>query len=277
MRFKEVKRIKDPDQRKTFMELSKDILYSNIPLEQIVEKYKIKMVNKVAQHNIAYTNQTCRRVSQNVRELLGRGDDYEVGEILTCRKRCQSKNRSFSTYVNFEYKIINVSADSLRLLDEDTQTEFSIPRRIVDTHFVYGYCSTVHSMQGSSIDGKYVIFEWNHRYVSRKWLYVALSRSTNLNNIYLFKDKPEEIDDQLVKKYFLNKIENYKKQDKNKKFEIHENYIDIDWLKKCIGKSCGSCGCQLELEVVNGKVQSNITADRIYNTSPYSKDNIRPC
>ena len=187
------------------------------------------------------------------------------------------EQKKVSTYVNFEYKIINVSANSLRLLDEDTKEEFDIPRRIVDTHFVYGYCSTCHSLQGSSIDGRYVIFEWNHRFSSRKWFYVAISRSTNLNSVHLFKDKPEEIDDKLIKQYFLNKIENYKKQDKIKKIEIPENYIDIDWLKNCIGKSCGSCGCQLELEVVNGKVESNITADRIYNTSPHSKDNIIPC
>ena len=61
-----------------------------------------------------------------------------------------------------------------------------------------------------------------------------------------------------------NKIENYKKQDRLAKRKIHkDNYINIKWLMSNIGSCCVECNECLEIEVVDDKILTSLTADRI--------------
>ena len=73
----------------------------------------------------------------------------------------------------------------------------------------------------------------------------------------------------------LKKIRGYEQQDMKAGREIHsENYIDKEWLMSTIGMPCKSCGCNLYCEVVDGCIDSNITADRTMNSMDHNLDNI---
>ena len=56
------------------------------------------------ENNIAYTNKRCSSVAKQVRTNLNKKDDYEVGEILVCRKFFKMKDIRFN--VNYEYEIV---------------------------------------------------------------------------------------------------------------------------------------------------------------------------
>ena len=85
-----------------------------------------------------------------------------------------------------------------------------------------------------------------------------------------------------VLRYFKNKISNYIKQDRNAGREINDylqcdQYININWLKNCINKSCGCCANKFTLDVNdNYNVSSDITAQRLDNSLPHYSDNIEP-
>ena len=50
-------------------------------------------------------------------------------------------------------------------------------------YFELPYINTVHSSQGITINEDYIIAEVNHYFVNWKWIYVAITRSTSLDNI----------------------------------------------------------------------------------------------
>ena len=63
---------------------------------------------------------------------------------------------------------------------------------------------TCHSAQGTSIKCKITIFDYKYKYVSRKWIWTAITRATNLDNVY-FYDYVETDDDyvqQVARTYF---------------------------------------------------------------------------
>ena len=63
----------------------------------------------------------------------------------------------------------------------------------LDKHFRYDYCTTCHSAQAASIDGKIVIHEWEKSHlVTLEWLWCALTRSTDLNNVVFCENAEAE-------------------------------------------------------------------------------------
>ena len=87
----------------------------SIPARETIVKYfkYAKQVNTIS--NIAYRNSTCENVACNVREMLGKTFDYEVGEVLVCCKYLKLKGGKCS--VNFEYVVQTVKATGIVLKD----------------------------------------------------------------------------------------------------------------------------------------------------------------
>ena len=55
------------------------------------------------------------------------------------------------------------------------------------------------------------------------------------------------------------------------------NYVNVEWLRKCIGSCCGGCGNHLTLELIDDTmISSDITAQRLDNSLPHYLDNIEP-
>ena len=79
------------------------------------------------------------------------------------------------------------------------------------------YANTCDSVQGLSIDNKITIFDCNTPYVDRYFIWTALTRSTDLNNVQIYKHSKEEVMSlkrSWVRLYFNQKIQGYKQQDK---------------------------------------------------------------
>ena len=72
--------------------------------------------------------------------------------------------------------IVFDSVDGERTL---SQTDF-------DNHMTYNYAGTVHSYQGRSEDQPMTLFEIDNKYVTRNWLYVAVSRSRHPTQMSIY-------------------------------------------------------------------------------------------
>jgi hypothetical protein len=176
-------------------------------------------------------------------------------------------------------KILSMKSNQLKnitILDVSNQSEYTLSISKIRSNFIFSYCVTCHSYQGSSIDESMTIFDYKYHFVDRKWLWTAITRATDLNNVWFYEytEKPENINN--IKSYLSKKIEGYKLQDTKANRIISNNYVTVDWLMNCINKRCDHCGCNLELNLDSGYPCSNITAQRVDNSLSHSLDNIIP-
>ena len=273
--MKENKRLKSEADKQTLKQFKEDIFNKDISIKKTVKTY-FKFTNDIrANNNIALRNDVCDMVSKTVRKLQNRKAEYEVGETLVCKKFWKMKNIKFN--VNYEYEITFVLEKDLVITDKSMgiDTNFTVPIKMIKSNFIHGYCRTCHSFQGSSIDNEITIFDWDLFYTTRKWIYTAITRATDFKNVYFYNGKSTEINDQLLDKYLVQKINGYKQQDKNAKRAISKNYITKDWLRSCFGTNC-RCSSVFTFEYMNGDLTSNLTADRQNNDEDHNLNNIVP-
>ena len=255
----------------------KDLVYKYFnTTDEVVELKQLQNdeVVKDALHNIAYTNMRCLNVSSYIRKHLGKKDKYEVGEILVCRLYKKYGNNKFN--VNYRYRIKELKPTVI-LENVKSKECYMTDLTTLDKHFRYNYCTTCHSAQGSSIDGKIIIHEWDkENIVTREWLWCALTRSTDFNKVRFFKGEcyKNELNEETLAKYIETKIKNYQIKDENADRDIDvDKYVNHEWFMKRLTNTCCNCGCRFEFEIKNGNLTSNMTAQRLDNEQPHHIDN----
>ncbi|MFM7989858.1 MAG: hypothetical protein ACKPKO_62145, partial [Candidatus Fonsibacter sp.] len=108
----------------------------------------------------------------------------------------------------------------------------SLPVNLVKKNFTHNYCKTCHSFQGHTIVEAITIFDHKLAYVSRKWLYTAVAKATNLKRVYFYDyDESAEKEKEMIQ-YFARKVEHYK---------LHQSiddasFVTKEWLMGCVGK-----------------------------------------
>jgi hypothetical protein len=181
--LKEIKRLKKDEQKQKLMKLKEELRNSENKFETL-KKY-FPFVNTIkTSNNIALMNETCKMVSNVVRELQERTTEYDKGEFVICRKYLKTKSQTFN--VNCKYEIMEVGNTTLSIRDQTVPDKIHVlPLETIRNNFIHGYCRTCHSFQGASIDDAITIFDWNHPCVSWKWLWAAITRSRDLDSLFL--------------------------------------------------------------------------------------------
>ena len=142
--------------------------------------------------------------------------------------------------------------------------QFEVPLKTIRSHFAFSYCGTAHSQQGAGIDSTITIIDYKHFSITAEWLWVAITRATELDNVYFYDYTiDEELNRKLTQSYFSRKIKGYASQDREAKREIDKNkYLNVDWLMDSVNKPCNRCHCDLCVNFDVGNSSSNITAQR---------------
>ena len=83
-------------------------------------------------------------------------------------------------FVNNDQFVIGVISEEFIMLQENDRT-LEIKTEDFQRNFRVAYCITTHSSQGATIDTPYTIHEFDM--MDKRLRYVALSRSTDKNNI----------------------------------------------------------------------------------------------
>ena len=153
----------------------------------------------------------------------------------------------------------------------------TLPINLIKKNFVHNYCRTCHSFQGSTIDEAITIFDHKFAYATRKWLYTAVTRATDLKKVFFYDyDESAEKERDMIQ-YFTRKVEKYRQQDKKANRSIDDaNFITKEWLMSCVGKSCGSCSDCLNDNRSHGRIDCNLTARRVCNNEAHHLDNVMP-
>ena len=278
--LKENKRLKTQEDKDKLERIYNDIFNINIEPEITIKKY-FKHTKSLTTSNksISDMNDTAEIVSKHTRKHLNKTDEYEIGEVLVCRQYLNCKLGKFN--VNFEYKIIGYSYDTIEIENLATGEEHELPKDIIRKHFIFNYCSTCHSTQGQTIDENITIYDWKFYYVTREWLWTAITRATSLDNVYFYEYVEPELNRDLIYAYFKRRVEGYKKQDverSNERLpkEVINNYITPEWLMNSVNKICPSCNNMLYIRFRDGNTYTNITAQRSDNSLYHTLDNIKP-
>ena len=258
------KRLHTEEDRAKLHNIKIDFFENKLSVKQIIDKYD-----------------TCKNVSNAIRKLENRKDEYQINELLICREYTKTKSSTFN--VNFEYEIVNIGGDGMMTLKKNkTEKLQSLPIEKVRQSFIFAYTSTAHSMQGSSVDTDITIFDYNHPLIRNypEWLYSSITRARDLNRVKFFrynKDTDDELNEKFIMSYFERKIENYKFQDRKDNREIpKECYVNKQWFIDNIKNQCNYCGCGFTVSMNKGNVSTNLTAQRKSNSEPHTLDNIIP-
>ena len=91
------------------LEELKTMLNSGCNINDVILKhFKYTDYINESKNTIAYKHETCKNVSSAIRKKLNKVDDYEVGEILSCRQFHNPKKTSVNLQKHFHYKIVNI-------------------------------------------------------------------------------------------------------------------------------------------------------------------------
>ena len=71
---------------------------------------------------------------------------------------------------------------------------------------MHNYCKTCHSFQGSTIEEDFPIFDHKFAYVTRKWFYTAVTKATDLKNVFF--DEGKENEREMIQYFLLGRWRN---------------------------------------------------------------------
>jgi len=173
--------------------------------------------------NICYFNFRTNEVNQFVHKNLIKKPqktvkiekvNYWEDLELTCKEHYKEKGKKL--YVNYAYKLSSINQKLFTVIDPVAGTSFTLPIKKLN-HFSLPYANTCHSVQGLSIDKPMTIFDVNTPYVDRYFVWTALTRATDFNNITIFEHPQTEVNklhQSRARQYFNDKVASYMKQDK---------------------------------------------------------------
>ena len=98
--------------------------------------------------------------------------------------RINKKELDLYNNETFIIKEIQYSKENIVVVDDEDPTRtLDVPFNLFQRLFYVAYCITIHKSQGTTFDFPYTIHEWRHKRFDFRLKYVALSRTTNLENI----------------------------------------------------------------------------------------------
>lgn len=247
---------------KKLIELNKGLDNDKDLIEHIVKKYfSHKLIKNIGdiKTGISYTNETKTIMNNKIHRKIYGHNDYIIGQNIIAKDYYKFKDGN-KLHRNYEYKIVNINNGIYTFEDEYSKTLYEMDKNLFNKYLDHSYIKTCHSSQGITIKEKYVIYDWKYNYVSIKWMWVALSRCNNIDNIF-FYDGEDNLNSM---KYDIN-ISSYKQQDKNRKYN-EKDYVDMAWVSQQLKKQKYQCAiCQ---DVIN-----KISINRICNDEAHIKKN----
>ena len=285
------KRLKTKKDQEKLKQIKEDIFNLNIDIGTTMRKYfrVIKSPSELkTTKNISFFNFRAERINKvlqdrekNIKTFIKFGKNPEFkfyeGLELVCKKYYKAKDKRLFT--NYTYIIDKIDNKTFTINEPVDNIKMTFELKFL-SYFKLPYCLTVHSVQGLSIDDEVTLLDCNTPYVDRNFVWTAITRVRELDNITYYEHSPDEIQrlqESQIMQYLKLKIENYKKQDIDAKRNINvENYIDVNWLMNEIGKHdyCSLCNCQYYMvRDGNNDIRCNISVDRIDCEISHEKEN----
>ena len=182
---------------------SDDVCFKKVHPANIPNLAKTDFDNKMAGRHLSYTNKKRIEINKimmdsaivknNYRkkplklEKISIDKDSQDVRLLSGTPIISRVNKEDMDIYNneiFIIKEIQHSKQNILIVDEDDKNRIlNIPFNMFQQLFYVAYCITIHKSQGTTFDFPYTIHDWDHPMFDHRLKYVALSRTTQLDNI----------------------------------------------------------------------------------------------
>ena len=227
---------------------AKKIIYSTLKTTDQIDNLK----------NVCYTNDTKNRVNNHIHFKHLKLDKCFVGLKIVCYNPLNSKTTNRRINKNTIWIVTSIKDD---IVFDSVGGERTLSQTDFENHMTYNYAGTVHSYQGRSEDQPMTLFEIDNKYITKNWLYVAVSRSRHPTQMSIYSGSLAA-----VKSGY--DIKSHKCTDFKKGFEWDDcDYVDDDWAAKVQFidqlNICSICKSSINVASI----------DRICNSLPHVKSN----
>lgn len=151
-----------------------DLFVENLKPMEIIKKYKLNTTSdwsKVPNRNLSLSNLTAHIVNMKLHPI------YNIRAVV-----CRVHNPNL---------VINRVYD----IEADLKGKFMINGKEYEKRlFRYTYCGTIHSSQGSTIEGPYCVFDMDSIYASPEVFWVAITRCRKLGDVMFWNGPRVKVD-----------------------------------------------------------------------------------
>lgn len=286
------KRIR-PEHRARLYAIEKDIFSGNFTVEELVAKHfssqTIKSLAQIKELNIkravSYLNSSSKTLNNHIHtyyphskhmaaqvKTLSNGTTYYYHGFLICKSNLHFMEDKVKKkcYPNYIYKIMGMNNKTFELEDVLFEENYKVSHETIMKHFSLPYCNTVHSSQGDKIAEKFVIADWQSGLVDMKWINTAITRTTNLDDVYFLDCNLTNLN---AKTMATEMVRGYKHQDAKANRAIDESqFVTPDWILANYRKNkiCRCCGGFMSFE---RGAACKVTVNRLDNSKAHIQDN----
>jgi hypothetical protein len=279
LNLKDSKRL-NTEEDKNKMRLIKKFIFDNFKsmdrdafVNAFIKTFNIKTCNNYEYRkgtiNECLTNESCKLLNTLYNDVEAsnfvQGKHYKWYPTMVVKNKCRFKIDDEQYHVNVRYTIKSVNEKVVVFTNDE-----SIPFDKLETNFIPNHALTGFSMQGMTSKQPIIIHDIFNRFVSDRWIWTAITRCTDINNITINLFKP---DYELY--YNFNKmIENHEQEDKDNN-RIMNDFITKEWINNTFHKQngeCAHCGTALNKRCIVGD-PLNLSIDRSCNAIGHIKNN----
>lgn len=262
---------KNVEAKEKAIQLKKDLFENNMSNKDVLLKYASKICKENINKNykcVTYLQDT-RRILNDYIHFQNNSNKYFVGLELKANTRMMVNKTKI--HKNFKYVIVACNKNEVVLENVLSKELITLPIKKL-SNFDYCHAFTCHSVQGISTKKPIVIFDCFHQYVTKNWLYVALTRNENMEVYYCTDIQELKLDF----KYNVALVNGYREQDiKAGRTFNGIDFIDAEHIKKLSDKqkhTCNICKDRMLFKNIFGN-GLNYVVDRIDNSLAHVKSN----
>jgi molybdopterin-guanine dinucleotide biosynthesis protein len=198
-------------------------------------------------------------------------DDYtqEIDVVKGTPIISRKNNKMIDVFNNetFVVKSFDVRKQNITI-SNDSKT-LQLDTRYFQKDFAVAYCTTVHKMQGATINEPFTIHEWDR--FDKRLKYTAMSRTTNKNLINIITAMKKT---STFKQNILAKLTAHRDEDISKKRGFNLTVKDVKTMIKEQDGKCTKCKIDLLLENYSAKASAQFSVDRLDNKRGHVKGNV---
>jgi hypothetical protein len=195
--LKQSKRLTSKSDKKRIQNIYNQIWNESFSHESMMKlltnEFKIiKKFNNCKGVGISYTKHTRNNLNKIIHERLDvPKKSVKINDIwyypkLELRASKQLKLKNIRTYTNYIYTITNINDANFTLKCQMTGEKMVLKNKYIDTFFNLNYCRTGHAAQGATYASDITIYDIDCQYITREWIWTAITRATSLDNVYIY-------------------------------------------------------------------------------------------
>jgi hypothetical protein len=171
---------------------------------------------------------------------------------------------------NYTYTVLKVAPHEVFIAEKGNDlVQFALRPSTITNWFTFKHAGTVHSCQGSTYHEPVIVADADFWRVTPEWLYVALTRCSDLSKVFILDTPPRVLDEKAIRTQIL----------RHNATDGEDGGLTVQWWKDALAIQDGQCALCNEcmdtpaVGVWNGNRLHMASIDRINSDGTHTPDN----